>query len=302
MKKLKVILASAILAFQPAQIHRATIDPRRGARLETLHGNPKSLNNLSQLDRGDVPCTPGRQPSLQAEVNDATQERARRQYHCPGHVASPVRGLDPADTPRVHHQPGHRPLHQLQVRPSFQERAYRATIEPAIALRAGRPDGRPFRSVQHAELDPREIRRTTHHPAEGVYLPHHGPLGDPADRGIARHLADGLEALREEDGARTGARRKRGGLCSRVPAPDHDDVAAFRHGAALRLLDLAERSDAGDLGPRDDQLLSIGADPEPRAAPDVIVPRPARRRVMDPDVEQVNARGVLRVEPAQVRE
>ena len=49
-------------------------------------------------------------------------------------------------------------------------------------------------------------------------------LAEPADRGIAGHLADGREAVREQNriGAESGRRRR--GLHAGMPASDDDDV------------------------------------------------------------------------------
>ena len=45
---------------------------------------------------------------------------------------------------------------------------------------------------------PRQVRRAAHDPAERIHLAHDRALGDPADRGIAGHLADGLEILGQQ--------------------------------------------------------------------------------------------------------
>jgi hypothetical protein len=49
-------------------------------------------------------------------------------------------------------------------------------------------------------------------------------LADAADRGVAGHLADRGEALREQQGARAHPRRRRRGLAAGMPAADDDDV------------------------------------------------------------------------------
>ena len=48
--------------------------------------------------------------------------------------------------------------------------------------------------------------------AKRVHFAHHRAFRDPADRGIARHLTDGLEILREEERSRAGAGGQRRGL------------------------------------------------------------------------------------------
>lgn len=52
---------------------------------------------------------------------------------------------------------------------------------------------------------------------------------DPADGGIARHLADGPEIVGEQERARTRPSRRRGGLAPSVASPDNNDIPALGH-------------------------------------------------------------------------
>src|SRR5207244_4878840 len=69
-----------------------------------------------------------------------------------------------------------------------------------------------------------------HHPAERAYFAHDRRLRGAAVGGIARHLADGLEVLCQEESARARARGQRRRLGARVPRADHDDVVPLAHG------------------------------------------------------------------------
>src|SRR5256885_580171 len=51
-----------------------------------------------------------------------------------------------------------------------------------------------------------------------------GPGGKPADGGIAAHLAEGVGAVGEEQGARAGARRRRRSFAAGMAAADHNHV------------------------------------------------------------------------------
>ena len=51
-------------------------------------------------------------------------------------------------------------------------------------------------------------------------------LAQAADGGVAGHLADGLEFVGEQQGARAKARRGRRGFAAGMAAADHDDVEA----------------------------------------------------------------------------
>ena len=49
-------------------------------------------------------------------------------------------------------------------------------------------------------------------------------LADPADGGVARQLADGVDPLGDQGGPGAGPGGGRGGLAARVSSPDDDDV------------------------------------------------------------------------------
>ena len=89
-------------------------------------------------------------------------------------------------------------------------------------------------AVEKHAADAREVCRPTHDAAQRVHLPHHRPLGDPPDGGIARHLADGLQVLGEQQRARAGAGRHGAGFGTGVAAADDEDVEAIHGGKLLR--------------------------------------------------------------------
>src|SRR6185503_18738465 len=79
---------------------------------------------------------------------------------------------------------------------------------------------------EHSELDHREVSSAGHDPAQGVDLTHDSALGHSADRGIARHLTNGLERARDDcDRASKSSGRNRR-LGTGVPSP-HDDYVEF---------------------------------------------------------------------------
>ena len=91
-------------------------------------------------------------------------------------------------------------------------------------MSARRPDSRPLRAVQHAELDRRAIGGAAHDPAEGVDLAHDGALRDAADGGVTAHLPDGIESGRQQQGARAESGGHSGGFGAGVAAADDDDI------------------------------------------------------------------------------
>src|SRR3546814_8155606 len=75
------------------------------------------------------------------------------------------------------------------------------------------------------------VRDAAHDPVERVDLAHQMPLAEAADRRIAGHLADGVEAVGHEQGARAQPRRRGRGFAAGMPAADDNDVPYLRHGA-----------------------------------------------------------------------
>jgi len=106
----------------------------------------------------------------------------------------------------------------------FEERPYRAPIEAAITLRARCPYCRTLAPIKHAELDHGEISSSSHYSAKRIHLAHDGSLCNPADRRVARHLADRLERARDEPYSRTQASGCDRGLSSGVTSPDDNYI------------------------------------------------------------------------------
>ena len=115
-------------------------------------------------------------------------------------------------------------LHRLQLRVSLEQRANGAAVQPAITLRARRPDRWSFAAIQHAELQRREVRRAAHDSAEGVYFANDRSFRYSANRGIARHLSDRLERARDDRNARSDARGRDRRLGAGMPRTDDDDI------------------------------------------------------------------------------
>ena len=87
-----------------------------------------------------------------------------------------------------------------------------------------RPHRWPLAAIQHAELQRGHVRCASHDAAERVNFADNGALGDAANGGIARHLANGLERARYQCSARPTAcsSHRRLGAC--VTGADDEDV------------------------------------------------------------------------------
>ena len=85
----------------------------------------------------------------------------------------------------------------------------------------------PLRGIERAPLDAGGIGGARHDAAERVDFLDQVALADAADRRVAAHRADGLDVVREQQRARTGARGRERGFGAGVAAADHDDVVAI---------------------------------------------------------------------------
>ena len=106
----------------------------------------------------------------------------------------------------------------------LEQRAHSAAVETAVALRAGRPHGGSLASIEHPELERRQIGRAPHDAAQRIDLASHRALGDATDGGIARHLPDRLERAGDQPDARAESCRGDGRLRAGVSSADHDHV------------------------------------------------------------------------------
>ena len=148
----------------------------------------------------------------------------------PALMDAPLAVITPATLPS---SPGsglqpHRPAGQGRL--FGQRRLHRLTVKAAVSLGAGAANGRSLASVEQAELDTGPIGDPAHDAVERVDLPHKMALAQPADGGIAGHLADGFKLVGEQERTRADARRRRSRFTTSVAATDHNDVIV-PHGA-----------------------------------------------------------------------
>jgi hypothetical protein len=79
-------------------------------------------------------------------------------------------------------------------------------------------------AIQNSELNSRSIRSPPHQAIKRVNFSNQVSLADPADRGIARHCADAINAMRDESRSATDAGCGGRRLTACVPSPDYDDI------------------------------------------------------------------------------
>ncbi len=137
---------------------------------------------------------------------------------------APIREFDAGDGAGFGHDPGRFPFDDCEVRSPGDKVLHGAPVELAVGLGARPLNGGALAAVEHPELDAGRVGGAPHHAVERVDLAHQMALAQAADGGVARHFANGGEAMGDERGRGARARGRRRGFTARMSAADHHDV------------------------------------------------------------------------------
>ena len=211
---------------------RAAIDARRRARLEPADAERQRTQPLGETIGRRVAGAPAL-VVRQADVDLAAEERADGQHHRARAELDAGLRDDSAHLLALHEQVGDFLLEQREVRLVLQHRANRLLVQHAIGLRARRTHRRTLAGIESAELDAGAIGGLRHRAAERIDLLDQMTFADAADGGVAAHLPERLDALRQQQGTHAHARRGQCSLGAGVAAAYNDDVEFFRkaHGS-----------------------------------------------------------------------
>ena len=136
-------------------------------------------------------------------------------------------------------------LANRQVGRDLEHALHPRAIGGLVGLRAARAHGRSLARVEEAELDSGLVDGERHLAAERVDLAHQMALADPADRRIARHLADMVEIEREHQRGNAHARRGQRGFDAGVTGTD-DDYAKIHRGGDYGAHDASGQAPRGE--------------------------------------------------------
>ncbi len=161
---------------------------------------------------------------LLAAVDQAAQEGAGGEHDRARPEAAAVGRDDAGGGALFDDEVLDRGLDHLQVGRGADGGLHGGLVELAVGLGARALHGRALGAVEQAELDAGGVGHPAHQAVEGVDLAHQVALAEAADGRVARHLADGGEAVRDERRARPHARSRRRSLAAGMAAADHDDV------------------------------------------------------------------------------
>ena len=165
-----------------------------------------------------------------AGVHERLQERAGRQDDRPGRDRSPRLARARRQCPRLARRAS-RPAASStiscrsdEVRLLLDEALDLELVGLLVGLGPGAVHGRALAAVEQAELDAGGVGDQAHRPAQGVDLADDLPLGDAADGRVAAHLADRVQAGREQGrlGAQSGGGQGR--LGAGMAGADDDDI------------------------------------------------------------------------------
>ena len=122
-----------------------------------------------------------------------------------------------------------RALADCQSRLLAQRSSHGVSVQFLVALDAQGSHCRTFARIDETELDTGLIRVPRHLPAHRINFFDQMPLRYASDRRITGHLCNPVAIHREQQGARTHARRGQGGLTACMTSAHYDDINDVSH-------------------------------------------------------------------------
>ena len=216
-------LGIAPLRLEPVIVDRRGAQPRGGPRLEPPEREAQVAEAVRQAHGRELARSP-RRLLPEADVNQTPQECPRRHDHGAAAIAHADCVLHADHAAALDQHAAHLPLAEVEPPRVLDHPLHRRAVAGAVALRARGADGGAARGIERPELDGREVGDAAHLAAERVDLADQVALRRPADGGVARHLADAVEAHRQHERGRAHARRRQRGLAPGMARADHDHV------------------------------------------------------------------------------
>ena len=226
--------AVAGLRLATAEVDRAAVQARRRAGLQAPLRQLELLQAHRQADGRRVARAAGL-VVVQPDVDAPVQEGAGRQHHRPRPEGNAHLRDGAHHAVALQQQVVDGLLEQHQIGLVLQPAADGGLVQHAVGLRARSAHGGALAAVENAELDARLIGGQRHRAAQRVDLAHQVTLADAADAGVAAHLPQRLDVVRQQQRARAHAGGRQRRLGAGVAATDDDDIKGFgvnigRHG------------------------------------------------------------------------
>ncbi len=206
-----------------AIIDAASVDSRRGAGLQPADGERQLAQARGEFIRRRI-AGAASGVTFEADMDLAAQERAHGQHQGARPEPDTAQRHAPDDPLGLEGEVGDFLLEKLQVRLRLEQPTDGALVELAVGLRPSGAHRRPLAGVQGAQLDARLVGGERHRAAERIDLLDQMTFADAADSGIAAHLPEGVDIVREQERAAAHARGRERCLGTGVAAADHDHV------------------------------------------------------------------------------
>ena len=161
-------------------------------------------------------------------MNASGQKGTDGEHHTASGEAQANLGDHSGDTVFLDDEIGHSLLKQRQVWLILQCLSDRLLIEGTIGLGPRRSDRWPLARIQHPKMNAGLIRRPGHHTAQGIDFLDQMSLANSANSGIAAHLPERFNILRQQQGSAPQARGCQRSLRPGMTAPHDNDVKRIR--------------------------------------------------------------------------
>ena len=161
---------------------------------------------------------------VEPDVDQSGEKSAGGQHDCAAAKADSYLGDHAGDPIALQDNVVHRLLEQGQIGMVLDATANRPAVKRPVGLGACGLHCRALGRVESAELDSCFVGGEGHRAAKRVNLLHQVSFADPTDRRVARHLAEGLDAVCEQQRPSADPCTREGSLAASVAAANHDDV------------------------------------------------------------------------------
>ena len=183
-------------------LHRAPIDgpaiqTRRRACLQTTEADSEPRQRGRETP-GRFLADPAAGAPHIADMDQAVQKRAGGDHHRAGRQPAAVLEQHGGDPPIDHIEVVRLTLDHGQQPRRPDRLLHRRRIEAPIRLSTRPAHGRTLAAVEHAELNAAEIGDPAHVAVERIDLADQMTLAQAADRRVARHRADRVEAMGDQ--------------------------------------------------------------------------------------------------------
>jgi hypothetical protein len=165
---------------------------------------------------------------VKADMDFAVQKGTGGQHHGACADIETNLGSGPNYSVTLDQEVVDRLLKKPQIRLILEATPNRRAIKNAVSLSPRGAHRGAFARIQNPKLNARFVGGRRHGTAKRIDFFDQMPFTDAANRGIARHLAERLDIVGQQQRAAAGSGRGERGFSARVTAANDDDIKGFR--------------------------------------------------------------------------